>query len=404
MAENQALKILIIGYGGGEITFLSRLVKGLADAGLQLTVTSPKRKNPKLLMHPNIHRLKTPPWVGPFPIRILNLIRLFITKFSFQRLGWLKNQVQNGNNQRQRLVYLNRYLPFMRGEWDVIYFPWNSAAIGYRGLYDLNIPVVVSCRGSQVNIRPYLPGQDKYVQGLKESLLRAAKVHCVSWEIQAEASQFGLDPRKSVIIHPAVDPGFFMPVKTKHSHLYFRLITTGSLIWRKGYEYLLLSIRSLIDKGVDAELDIIGGGPMRQSILFTIDDLALGDRITLHGRVPPDQVRDLLQNAEVFVISSLSEGISNAVLEAMSCGLPVVTTNCGGMAEAVSDGVEGFVVPLRDPDSFTSALTKLHADPALRDRMGIAGRDKIIKIFTLQNQVYQFKDLFMQTASLKGKE
>jgi len=396
MADSKPLKILIIGYGGGEITFLSRLVKGLADAGLQLSVTSPKRTNPLLLKHPNIHRLKTPPWEGPIIGRIFNLILLILTRFSFQRLGWLKNQVQRGKNQRERLVYLNRYLPFMRGEWDVIYFPWNSAAIGYRGLYDLDTPVVVSCRGSQINIRPHMPGQDDYLVGLRETLQKASAMHCVSADIQREAQKYGLDPKKSVVINPAVDPDFFCPnlSPTKRSSL--QITTTGSLIWGKGYEYLLMAFQILIHEEIDAELHIIGRSTMDEAVRFTIHDLGLDGKVHLHGRLTPDQILQRLQQSDIFVLSSLSEGLSNAVLEAMSCGLPVVTTDCGGMAEAVTDGVEGFLVPIRDPHSLAEALVKLAEDPALRKRMGTASRERVLRDFQLKEQINDFNALFRQ--------
>ncbi|MEE4262934.1 MAG: glycosyltransferase family 4 protein [Desulfobacteraceae bacterium] len=394
MGKNRALRILIVGYGGGEITFLNRLVKGLADAGMQLTVTSQKRTNPLLLKHPNLQKLKTPAWGGFVLKRLFQLVGLFLTRFSFNRLGWLRMQVKKGKTSRERLLYLNRYLPFMRGEWDLVYFPWNGAAISYQGLYALGMPVVVSCRGSQVNIRPHLPGQGDFVVSLRKTLKEAAEVHCVSGDIQREAQKYGLDPEKSRIIQPAVDPDYFSPPKTKPENNRLILITTGSFVWSKSYEYLLLALKNLVQNGVNAELDILGDGPMRQQVLFGIQDMSLKGRIHLHGRLKPDQVVAHLQEADAFALASLSEGISNAVLEAMSCGLPVVTTDCGGMREAVTDGVEGFIVPLRDPQAMAEALAKLAKNPGLRERMGKAGRQRVMADFNLEGQVNAFVALF----------
>ncbi len=83
----------------------------------------------------------------------------------------------------------------------------------------------------------------------------------------------------------------------------------------------------------------------------------------------------------------------------MSCGLPVVTTACGGMREAVSDGVEGFLVPTRAPAALSAALHKLAVDPSLRQRMGQAGRERIIKDFQLSDQVDAFIRLCNQAQS-----
>lgn len=394
MDKNRALLVLIVGYGGGEITFLNRLVKGLADAGHQVTVTSPKNTNPLLLKHPHVHKLKTPAWEGFILWRLFSIVGMFLTRFSFRRLGWLVKQVGQGTGARERWVVLNRYLPFLKGHWDVIYFPWNSAAIGYQGLYQLGIPVVVSCRGSQINIRPHLPGQEDYVAGLKKTLKQAAAVHCVSSDIEREALAYGLELHKSSVVRPAVDPDVFRPPEQRRQNKRFTLVTTGSLIWTKGYEYLLLAFKELVSQGVDAELHILGQGYMEQAIRFTLDDMGLGGRVHLQGRVTPDEVLAFLQQADAFVLSSLSEGISNAVLEAMSCGLPVVTTDCGGMREAVTDGVEGFVVSLRNPEAMAAAVKKLADDPDLRARMGAAGRKRILKDFCLDDQLAAFEDLF----------
>lgn len=179
----------------------------------------------------------------------------------------------------------------------------------------------------------------------------------------------------------------------------FSIINIGSIVWNNGYEYALLAVRQLVDRGVDAEFHIIGDGPERQRILYTIDDLRLEGRVVLHGKLPAEAVRDRLQQADVFLLSSLSEGISNAVLEAMSCGLPVVTTNCGGMREAVTDGVEGFVTPVRDPQTAADALRQLALDAELRARMGAAARQRVLREFDLRDQVEAFTTMFSEQVS-----
>jgi glycosyltransferase involved in cell wall biosynthesis len=92
----------------------------------------------------------------------------------------------------------------------------------------------------------------------------------------------------------------------------------------------------------------------------------------------------------------LSEGISNAVVEAMACGIPVVTTDCGGMSEAVSDGVEGLVVPIRDPLAMADAIERLYIDSELRARMGAAGRTRVERDFVFTVQAEKFLDLYKE--------
>ena len=92
--------------------------------------------------------------------------------------------------------------------------------------------------------------------------------------------------------------------------------------------------------------------------------------------------------------ASLAEGIPNVVLEAMACGVPVVTTDAGGVAEAVTDGVEGFVVPARRPELMAAALERLWREPELAARMGAAGRERVSRSFRADAQIEQFLDLY----------
>jgi colanic acid/amylovoran biosynthesis glycosyltransferase len=155
------------------------------------------------------------------------------------------------------------------------------------------------------------------------------------------------------------------------------------------------------DDGVLVSFEVIGEGTERSRVIFTAADLGLQDHVHLSGHLSPEQVRERLQQADVFLLSSLSEGISNAVLEAMACGLPVVTTDCGGMREAVTDGVEGFITPVRAPEIMAEKLTILAKDPEARIRMGNAGRERVIRNFQIGDQLNHWLDLIHQLAGGK---
>jgi glycosyltransferase involved in cell wall biosynthesis len=94
------------------------------------------------------------------------------------------------------------------------------------------------------------------------------------------------------------------------------------------------------------------------------------------------------------MLLSLSEGIANAALEAMSCELPVVITDCGGMGEAIKNEVEGFLVPVRCPQAAGEALVKLAQDKDLRIRMVKAGRERVMKEFKLSQQICEWTSFF----------
>lgn len=405
MPESRPLEVLVVGYGSSDVPFIDRLITGLLKRGLHVTVAAPRRKDLNRIQASKPNWLHAPRESRRFWLKMVSLIGLLISNPGFHQPAWFSGLLDRCDGWRSRFEVLYRYLPFARKKWDVIYFPWNSAAIDYIGLYDAGMPVVVSCRGSQVNIRPHRPGQDAYVTGLKTTLTKADAVHCVSQDILEEATRYGLNETRAVVIPAAIDTDFFTPLP-RPGHNTLRLITTGSLVWVKGHEYLLMALGILRDVGLQAELYIIGEGPERDRILFTARDLGLSDQVKLHGRLPAQQVREQLQQADIFVLSSLSEGISNAVLEAMSCGLPVVTVDCGGMREAVTDGVEGYIVPVREPRRMAEAIQKLAQDPGLRKRMGAAGRERVLRDFRLADQVDAFVALFksLQTDLPPGGE
>jgi colanic acid/amylovoran biosynthesis glycosyltransferase len=278
---------------------------------------------------------------------------------------------------------------------DIIHFEWNSAAMSFLPFWDLlDAKTVISCRGSQVHIAPLDPNRPQWAKDLKSTFVRATAVHCVSEAILKEAEHYGLDPKKAMVNRPAVDMEFFVPPLKRPESDTVRIVSVGSLIWRKGYEHALVSVNLLRNEGYRVSYEIIGDGPERQRILYTILDLGLEDCVTLTGSLSPDDVRARLQHADVFLLSSLSEGISNAALEAMACGLPVVTTDCGGMREAITDGVEGIVVPVRDPAAMAEALVRLGGDPVFRNQMGERGRERVLEDFTLQRQIGQFINLY----------
>lgn len=282
---------------------------------------------------------------------------------------------------------------------DVIYVPWLNALMSEPGLFCLDAPVVTSCRGALVTIAPWDPNRLEYRGELAKVFDRSTLVHCVSEDILNEATDLGLHPSKGRVIHPAVSPSMFQPAaRAVHQDGPIRVVGVGSLIWRKDYEHALVALRQAIDAGADITFEVVGDGQDAQHLRYTIDDLDLGHRVSLIGRLPPDGVAAALQRADVFLHSSSAEGVSNAVLEAMATGLAVVTTDAGGMSEAVRDGVDGYVVPVRGVTEMAEALVRLAGDQELRDRMGSAGRKRVRDDFRLDQQVAAFAALLHEAA------
>jgi len=388
------MRLLIAAIRWPAETFLLRLIDGLVRAGVAVTVGSANR--PTGLAN-RVDWLPMPAWEGNVPFRLARLARMAIRArvCGTDDFSIIRPFVHRSQEFSERLRVWNQLLPYAGRRWDLIYFPWNSAAIAHLPAFDLPAPVVVSCRGTQVSVAPHNPERAGLLEGLRATFERAAAVHCVSEATLKEACHLGLFPAKARVIRPAVDPEVFCPGCARaDKDGIFRVVMTGTLSWRKGYEWALSAVRLLKDRGVQVQLDIIGDGPDRQRVLYTVQDLELQRCVRLHGQCAAAAVLRLLQQADAFLLSSLSEGLSNAVLEAMACGIPVVTTDCGGMREAVTDGVEGFVVPVRNAEAIARALHILAGNRGLGEGMGRAGRARIEREFGLVQQVERWLGLF----------
>ena len=172
------------------------------------------------------------------------------------------------------------------------------------------------------------------------------------------------------------------------------IVTAGRLNWKKGYDYFLAALRRLKDAGIPFRAQIIGSGDLQAQIRFSIGDLDLLPEVKLVGRLKPDVVFDYLCKADIYVLTSHEEGISNAVLEAMAVGLPIITTAAGGMEEAVRDGLDGYVIPVRDIPALVEKLTALLGDSQLCERMGRSARERVEFEFTLERQAKVFSQMY----------
>ena len=275
---------------------------------------------------------------------------------------------------------------------DVVHLEYSGLAIAYLDALPLLAPakLVVSCRGTQERIMPIVdPARADRLRALFAAVDR---VHCVSADMLRTCAGYGLDPARAFVNHPAIDPRWFTRAAPYVAHPTgpYRLLSTGRLHWAKDLDTALAAIRLLVARGLDVHYHVIGDGPERDRLRFAIADLGLAGRVTLHGAKPAAEVRAALGAADLFVLSSVSEGVSNAALEALAMELPVVTTDAGGMPEAIRDRVDGRVVPRRDPAALAGAIAELLGDPAGRLALGRAGRARVEAALSLDRQIDTF--------------
>jgi glycosyltransferase involved in cell wall biosynthesis len=166
-----------------------------------------------------------------------------------------------------------------------------------------------------------------------------------------------------------------------------QLLAVGRLVEKKGHETLLLAAALLRDRGLDYTLRLVGEGPEWPRLQRLVHELRLADRVVFLGPLSETEVRTEYACADVFALpcrrlaNGDQDGLPNVILEAMAQGLPVVSTRLDGIVEAIVDGESGLLADQDDPAEVARHLERLIGDPAVRERIGEAGRTRVAERF-----------------------
>jgi len=283
-------------------------------------------------------------------------------------------------NRSKKLISENSY--------DLIHcwFGWPSGVIGYffRG----KIPYIISLRGSDV------PGFNPRLRILDR--LFFSRISKVVWSNSSSvvANSGGLRElarktlkRKIELVYNGVDTKEFEPTQNKKESKSIRLISVGRLIERKGYEYLVKALKGI---NHNITLTLIGDGNLKDHLRELSKKTSVS--VEFKGALAHMEIARELQKADIFIMPSLNEGMSNSVLEAMACGLPIITTNVGGSSELI-DG-NGQVIEKADVNAIVSALERYLEDLSLMIKHGKRSREIIEKRFGWYKTGEQYISLY----------
>src|SRR6266516_2361727 len=179
-----------------------------------------------------------------------------------------------------------------------------------------------------------------------------------------------------------------------------RVISVGRLVEFKGFEHLIDACAELARRGFDFACDIIGDGPLRETLRSKIEKLNLSSRISLLGSLSQKAVLEKLRDADIFALASTADAqgatdvFPTVILEAMASARPVVSTRLAGIPELVVDGQTGMLAPPGDSVALAHALEQLLRDPELRLRFGHSGRARIEQDVRIEQTVAPLINLF----------
>ena len=217
--------------------------------------------------------------------------------------------------------------------------------------------------------------------------------HLRNWLIDV----VGILPTKVEHICNGVDPNRFRPGETIRSDE----VVVGSVTRFSGIKDPLNLVEAFIAVrafGAVARLVMIGDGELHEAAVHKLEKAGLGEHAWLPGS--RDDIAEQMRSMNLFVLGSLREGISNTILEAMASGLPVIAGDTGGNPELVEDGVNGTLVPTGDWKSLANAICDYCQDEDMRTRHGLASRDRVLSLFSIEMMVRNYRRLYENALGL----
>jgi len=211
-----------------------------------------------------------------------------------------------------------------------------------------------------------------------------------------------LNPNHIEVIHCGIDLDLFKKSNDRPSNQVFQIISVGSLIEKKGHEYLIKACRELITHGLNFECRIVGEGNLGHRLLSLIQELALESKVNLVGGQCQTWVRDRLNLSDIFVLGCVidetgeRDGIPVAMMEALAMEVPVVSTPVSGIPELIQHNETGLLVTQKDPIALAEAIIRLAKDEPLRSKLAKNGRVLVEREYDIRENACQLAGLFQQ--------
>jgi glycosyltransferase involved in cell wall biosynthesis len=345
--------------------FVHEQILALRELGVESRVLSPTPYTPRLLWRvPRLrqrgrkpHRAVRDGVAAEYP-RVLQLPRRVL----FDRLGDLA-------------YYGLRHLPSLRaGGYDLVHAhqALPDGALAQRLAADLCLPYVVTVHGADVYQHFRLGGA---VERRAKAVLGAADAVMANSSAVARLLAGAVAPeRLTVVLNGTTGLGRVVAPAADYLPGEPLVLTVGYLIERKGIGYLIEAVARVRRGGRRVHLAIVGDGCLRDALGAQAETAGVGDSVHFLGRVPHARVLALMARCELFALPSWDEAFGLVYTEAMAQGTPVVAGEGEGPEDFITDGVNGYLVPVRDAGALASIITRVLVDPGAAAAVGQAGR------------------------------
>jgi glycosyltransferase involved in cell wall biosynthesis len=250
-------------------------------------------------------------------------------------------------------------------------------------------PLVITNHGLNSQTAPEWFQKFYTATGARLTFAAADKILCYTETEKKELVDLRIKSEKIDVIHNGIDTDLFVPAKEPCFDKK-NLLWVGRYAKGKGIDYLIEAFSILKKKHLDVTLTLVGKGPEKDHIAKTIRDKNLENSVVMKDFVPNSEIVDMYQNSSIFVLPSLEEGVPRTILEAMSCGIPVVCSRLPQLVDIIDGG--GLLVPLRDAQTLADTISKVLSSSSLAEEFRKNGRQNVV-------ENYSWKDTVKKTIS-----
>jgi glycosyltransferase involved in cell wall biosynthesis len=217
-------------------------------------------------------------------------------------------------------------------------------------------------------------------------------------------TRYGIHPDKVIKIYNGIELSEYRPDDSSEPFKRIRkefnigedvfvIGAVGRMVWQKGFEYLLESIPEILKACPRSKLLIVGDGPLQKEFEALSKDREIKNNVIFTGF--RSDIKEILSAVDLFAVPSLLEGFPMVTLEAMAMAKPIIATKIDGITEQITDGVDGILVPPRDPSALAKAVIRVLNDKELARSMGLSARKKVEREYSVEKMVAETEEVYM---------
>lgn len=379
-------------------TFIENLIEGMAESGMNIVLFG--KMNRPVSYAGNVRIIPTPQNTPELAVFVLKESMKLIMRDRRKFARLYSSVKKRTGSSRQFLRDMGAILPIINEDPGIFHVQWAKTVQVYPELFEhLTGKIAVSLRGAHINYSPL--NDPSLAEAYKRYFPGVSAFHAVSQAIKLEAAKYGADPEKTTVIYTSVRDELLNthPKESKKDEK-IRIISVGRFHWKKGYHYGLDAVNILNKKGMEFQYDLVAQGDVPEEILFLINEYGLKGSVNILPGMEHSKLLEKVRSSDALLLPSVEEGIANVVLEAMAAGVPVITTDCGGMNEVVKDGENGFITGVRDAEALAAKVELLARMNSGQIRaITEAAREKVRSGFTRENQKRSFTAFYNKLAA-----